>query len=70
MATRTSPGPEAPIPEWITRFVDDIPSAVALFDRELRYVAANNRWLNALGLVGDGLIGQCHDQVDPHSAPI
>ena len=70
MATRTSPGPEAPIPEWITRFVDDIPSAVALFDRELRYVAANNRWLNALGVVGDGLIGQCHDQVDPHSAPI
>jgi diguanylate cyclase (GGDEF)-like protein len=70
MATRTSPGPEASIPEWITRFVADIPSAVALFDRELRYVAVNNRWVNALGVVGEGLIGQSHDQVDPHSAPI
>ena len=51
------------------RFVADMPSAVALFDRELRYVAANNRWLNAFGVVGDSPIGQCHDQVDPHSAP-
>ena len=70
MTPRTSPEPEAPIPEWIARFVADIPSAVALFDCELRYVAANNRWLNAFGVVGDGVIGQCHDQVDPHSAPI
>jgi diguanylate cyclase (GGDEF)-like protein len=70
MATRTSSDPEASIPEWITRFVADIPSAVAVFDLEQRYVAANNRWLNAFGVVGDGVIGQCHDQVDAHSAPI
>jgi diguanylate cyclase (GGDEF)-like protein len=70
MAAKTSPDPEVRIPESITRFVADIPSAVALFDCELRYVAANNRWLNAFGVVGDGLIGQSHDQVDPHSAPM
>jgi diguanylate cyclase (GGDEF)-like protein len=70
MATQTSSDPDTQVPEWIARFVADIPSAVALFDCELRYVAANNRWLNAFGLVGDSPIGQCHDQVDPHSAPI
>ncbi len=70
MATKTRPDPTSAIPECITRFVADIPSAVAMFDCELRYVAANNRWLNAFGVVGDGLIGQSPHQVDPHSAPI
>jgi diguanylate cyclase (GGDEF)-like protein/PAS domain S-box-containing protein len=53
----------------MTRFVADIPSAVALFDSDLRYLAANNRWLDAFGIVGDGLIGQNHAQFDAHSAP-
>jgi diguanylate cyclase (GGDEF)-like protein len=70
MAPKTSPDLESPIPEWITRFVADIPSAVALFDPDLRYVAANNRWLNAFGVVGEELIGRRHDQVDPQSTPI
>ncbi|HVH78213.1 MAG TPA: diguanylate cyclase, partial [Stellaceae bacterium] len=69
MATKTSTDSETPAPEWITRFVADIPSAVAVFDGELRYVTANNRWLNALGVVGEGLVGKSHDQVDPHSGP-
>jgi diguanylate cyclase (GGDEF)-like protein len=64
------PDPDSPVPESITRFVADIPSAIALFDRDLRYVAANNRWLNAFGVVGEDVVGQCHDQVDPQSAPI
>ncbi len=68
MAPKTSPDAEAPIPEWIARFVADIPSAVALLDRELRYVAANNRWLNAFGIVGESVIGQRHEQIDPASA--
>jgi len=69
MATKTSPKPETPLPEWMARFVADIPSAIALFDRDLRYIAANNRWLNAFGIITDGLIGQSHDQFDPHGAP-
>ena len=69
MVTKTSPEPEMPLPEWMARFVADIPSAVAVFDRDLRYVVANNRWLNAFGIVADGLIGQSHDQFDPHGAP-
>lgn len=70
MATNISTDPDTQFPEWITRFVADIPSAVALFDRDLRYVAANNLWLNAFGIVGEGLTGQSHHQIDPHSAPI
>jgi len=70
MATKTSFDPESPIPECITRFVADIPSAVAVFDCDLRYVAANNRWLNAFGVVGEELIGRSHDQVDQQSASI
>jgi predicted signal transduction protein with EAL and GGDEF domain len=69
MVTKTSREPEIPLPEWMARFVADIPSAVALFDRDLRYVAANSRWLNAFGIVDDRLIGHCHDQFDPHGAP-
>jgi len=68
MVTKTSPEPETPLPEWMVRFVADIPSAVALFDRELRYIAANSRWLNAFGIVADRLIGQSHEQFDPHGA--
>ncbi|HWD58155.1 MAG TPA: EAL domain-containing protein [Stellaceae bacterium] len=70
MATKTNPELGSPLPEWLARFVADIPSAVAVFDRDLRYVAANSRWLNAFGVLGEGLIGECHDQVDPHSAPV
>ena len=69
MVTSTSLQPETSLPEWIARFVADIPSAVALFDSELRYLAANNRWRDAFGIVSDGLIGQSHDRFDPHSAP-
>jgi diguanylate cyclase (GGDEF)-like protein len=70
MAMKSSTNPDIPAPEWIARFVADIPSAVALFDRELRYVAANARWLNAFGVIGEGVIGHSHDQVDPHSAAV
>ena len=70
MVSRISTESEVLVPELISRFVADIPSAVALFDRELRYLAANHRWLNAFGIVGEALVGQNHAQVDPHSASI
>ena len=58
---------ETPSPEWITRFVDDIPTGVAVFDRELNYVAANPAWLDAFGLGIRPLEGQRHDALDPVS---
>ena len=40
--------PPARRPDWRTRFVTDIPAAVALFDQELRYLAASAAWIDAL----------------------
>ena len=45
------------------RFVAEIPTAVALFDRERRYVAASAPWIAAFGLAGAGLIGHRHAEL-------
>jgi diguanylate cyclase (GGDEF)-like protein len=64
MSTSASIEAEAPAPDWVARFVDDIPTGVALFDRELRYVAANASWIKAFRLAAMSLAGQRHDEVD------
>jgi diguanylate cyclase (GGDEF)-like protein len=64
MPTSLSPAAAPPPPEWVARFVDDIPTGVAVFDRELRYVAANAAWVNSFGLAGVALAGQCHHEFD------
>src|SRR5207253_10529355 len=58
---------ETASPEWITRFVDDIPTGVAVFDRDLNYVAANTAWLDAFGLCTGLFSGERHDALDPVS---
>src|SRR5690348_5322313 len=65
MARSLSHDLDAPSPEWITRFVDDIPTGVAVFDRELSYVAANTAWLDAFGLGAFSLVGRHHEDLDP-----
>ena len=69
MVAKTSLESETSLPDWMARFVADVPSALAVFDRDQRYVVANNRWLNAFGIVADGLAGRSHDQLDPHGGP-
>lgn len=64
MSTSLSAAAASPPPEWVARFVDDIPTGVAVFDRELRYVAANAPWVNSFGLASVALAGQCHHEVD------
>jgi diguanylate cyclase (GGDEF)-like protein len=49
--------------DGIARFIADLPSGVAVFDRELRYVAANVTWAEALGLAGIDLAGRRHEEV-------
>ncbi|MGC2413554.1 MAG: EAL domain-containing protein [Stellaceae bacterium] len=49
--------------EWMVRFVSDIPAAVALFDRDLRYVAASKAWIGAFRLWGAPLAGRHHDKL-------
>ena len=50
-------------PDWQARFVGDIPAAVALFDRQLRYVAASAGWIDAFELSGQALAGRRHDEL-------
>src|SRR5271170_2612645 len=49
--------------EWTVRFVSEIPAAVALFDRDLCYVAASEPWIGAFGLRHRVLAGRRHDEL-------
>src|SRR5258708_34991632 len=49
--------------EWTVRFVGEIPAAVALFDRDFRYVAASKPWIAAFGLYCIPLAGRRHDEL-------
>ena len=49
--------------DWMVRFVNDIPAAVAIFDGDLRYIAASKAWIAAFGLWGAPLVGRLHDKL-------
>jgi len=66
IASSANVEPEGPSADWLTRLVCDIPSAIALFDRDLRYIAANSAWLNAFGFTGDAIAGRLHSEVDAY----
>ena len=46
-------------------FVEHTPAAVAMLDKELRYVAVSRRWMHDYELGSRDLIGQCHYDVFP-----
>ncbi len=50
--------------ELLAQFVDQIPTGIAVFDAELRYVSANQHWLAAFQLPGPSVAGQRHDDLD------
>lgn len=51
--------------EQLEAFVLNAPSAVAMFDRELRYVICSQRWIEDYGLQGRSLTGVSHYEIFP-----
>lgn len=49
----------------LQQLIAQAPVAIALFDREMRYVAFSQRWIAAYGLQGRELIGHSHYDIFP-----
>jgi PAS domain S-box-containing protein len=46
-------------------FVDQAPSAIAMFDTDMRYIAASNEWKKDYKLEGREIIGKSHYEIFP-----
>ncbi|WP_413933325.1 PAS domain S-box protein [Nitrospira sp. BLG_1] len=53
--------------EQLRIFVEHAPAAIAMFDREMRYLAASRRWQEDFSLGGRQIIGRSHYEILPET---
>jgi PAS domain S-box-containing protein len=51
--------------QYLRLVIDQAPVSIAMFDREMRYVAFSTRWMKQYDLESQNLLGRSHYEVFP-----